>query len=114
MSNLPNGRIARMDKQRPTISRPNTPKISGGKRLGTGIGHRTMQAIRSASGETACGNCGNSYDLTYSDRCEQLLCGECRKLYVRAIRRIPFEAKLDRRLGLAGKVVPGTLFPRSE
>ena len=50
----------------------------------------------------------------HSDRCDQLLCGGCRKLYIQAIRRIPFEASLDRWLGLRGMVVPGTLFPRED
>lgn len=89
------------------------PSLSGGKRMGTGIGQKIVQAIRATS-EVSCGNCGNTQDLMHSERCDQLLCGECRRLYTQVIRRIPNRARLDRWLGIRGMVVPGTFYPRED
>ena len=103
----------RLDNSR-VERRTGKSRVGGGKQRGTGIGHETLAIIRAAGEATACGNCGGTKDLMHSDRCDQLLCGGCRKLYIQAIRRIPFEASLDRWLGLRGMVVPGTLFPRED
>lgn len=91
-----------------------SPSLSGGKKMGTGIGSQTLAIIKAASDPVTCGNCGGTTDLMHSDRCDQLLCGKCRKLYTQVIRRIKPEARLDRWLGLRGMVVPGTLFPRED
>ena len=91
----------------------NAPSISGGKRAGTGIGQAVVKAIREAS-EATCGNCGGTKDLMQSDRCDQLLCGDCRRLHITAIRRLPHAVKLERFLGIRGMVVPGTHFPTED
>ena len=89
----------------------NTPKVGGGLKRGGGFGYQTLLALRQAGEATGCGNCGGTHDLMWSDRCEQLLCGGCRKLYIRVARTLPTEAVLEKKLGLTGMVCPGTHFP---